>query len=111
MICRLPRPEVAEIDLSAECIWPPARLEQVSGWRCRLDRGVSRRANSVLALAWSGRDLEQACGQVAALYRQAGLRPCFQITPAMVPEGLDAELGREVAVRGIGQCTGPDAVA
>ena len=85
MICRLPRPEVAQIDLSAERIWPPARLEQVSGWRCRLDRGVSRRANSVLALNWSGDDLREACRQVVALYRRTGLRPCFQITPAIAP--------------------------
>ena len=71
MICNLPRPEVAEIDLSAERIWPPARLEQLSGWRCRLDRGISRRANSVLATAWSGGDLEQDCQQVDALYQKA----------------------------------------
>lgn len=92
MISKLPRPEVAELDLSAERIWPPERLEIDSGWRCRLDRGASRRANSVLAVDWSGNELGPARDRVAALYREAGLRPCFQITPASTPPELDERL-------------------
>ena len=92
MISKLPRPEVAELDLSAERIWPPERLEMESGWRCRLDRGVSRRANSVLTADWSAGEPGPACDRVAALYRDAGLRPCFQITAAVTPADLDERL-------------------
>ena len=87
-----PRSEIAELDLSAERIWPPERLEMESGWRCRIDRGASRRANSALAVDWSGDEAGTAADRVAALYRAAGLRPCFQITPASAPPDLDSRL-------------------
>ena len=41
---------------------------------------------------WSGGELGTACDRVSALYRQAGLRPCFQITAAMTPSDLDERL-------------------
>ena len=77
------------LDLSAERVWPPARIQLQEGWRCRLDRGVTRRANSVLAVDWKGRDLDSALVGVEDLYRDAGLTPCFQVTAQAQPEDLD----------------------
>jgi GNAT superfamily N-acetyltransferase len=87
-----------DLDLSAERAWPPARVEELDGWRCRLDRGVTRRANSVLAADWSGKDLLQGFSKAENLYEEAGLTSCFQITPATQPLKLDEAL----AARGYG---------
>lgn len=77
--------------------WPPARLVCVRGWRCGLDRGVTRRPNSVWPLAWEGdAPLAEAIDEVEALYRRAGLRPCFKITRAAQPAALE----RALAARG-----------
>ena len=87
-----------DLDLSAERAWPPARVENLDGWRCRLDRGVTRRANSVLAADWSGKDLPQGFSKAENIYEKDGLTPCFQITPAARPLELDDAL----AARGYG---------
>ncbi|MEM7172358.1 MAG: GNAT family N-acetyltransferase [Pseudomonadota bacterium] len=84
--------EAGPLDLAAEGVWPPARLVRLGGWRCRLDRGVTRRANSVLALEAPASELGSAIDQVEKLYRELGLRPCFQITPACRPGDLPAVL-------------------
>lgn len=77
--------------------WPPARLVRVRGWRCGLDRGVTRRPNSVWPLAWEREaPLAAAVDEVETLYRGAGLRPCFKITRAAQPAALD----RALAARG-----------
>ncbi len=76
--------------------WPAARVVELHGWRCGLDRGVTRRPNSVWALAWDGGvELAAAIAEAAALYREAGLRPCFRIADAVRPAGLDAALAAE----------------
>jgi len=73
--------------------WPPARLVCVQGWRCGLDRGVTRRPNSVWPLAWEGEGrVAEAIAEVEALYRGAGLRPCFKMTRAAQPATLDDAL-------------------
>ena len=92
MTVGLQRSEVRALDLSAERIWPPQDCPLVHGWRCRLDRGVTRRANSVLAADWLGDSLAEAIEAVRSLYRERGLDPCFQITEAAEPDRLDAVL-------------------
>ena len=87
-----------DLDLSAERVWPPARVALLDGWRCRLDCGVTRRANSVLAMDWTGADLERSLTAVEALYLELGLAPCFQITAGSRPQDLD----RILEVRGYG---------
>jgi GNAT superfamily N-acetyltransferase len=82
--------------------WPPARIETVGGWRCGLDRGVTRRPNSVWAFAWDDAvPLDAAIERVETLYRDAGLRPCFRIREASEPAGLETALvGRGYAAEG-----------
>jgi GNAT superfamily N-acetyltransferase len=73
--------------------WPPARCVELHGWRCGLDGGVTRRPNSVWPLAWRGDLLlDAAITQAEALYRDAGLAPCFRITEGAAPAALDAAL-------------------
>lgn len=85
---------IRRLDLGAEEIWPPERLDLLDGWRCRLDRGVTRRANSVLPLYWRGRVLGDSVDAAIARYLEAGLAPCFQITDGADPPDLDGLLER-----------------
>jgi GNAT superfamily N-acetyltransferase len=88
---------MTRVDRLADLVWPAAKVEDLDGWRCRFDRGVTRRANSVLPAA-SGNSLSLAgrCARVEAAYRSAALPICFQVTDAALPEGLD----RFLAARG-----------
>jgi len=80
--------------------WPPERVVELNGWRCGLDRGATRRPNSVWPFAWHAA-IPLAAGIESAerLYREAGLRPCFRITRATSPPTLAAAL----AARGYAQ--------
>jgi ribosomal protein S18 acetylase RimI-like enzyme len=79
---------------AAEC-WPPFSQGILEGWLLRFSEGVSRRANSVLALEETGASaLDLRIDAAESFYRQRGL-PCrFQISGAVQPRGLDAELER-----------------
>ena len=75
--------------------WPPFSQGLLEGWRLRFSEGVSRRANSVLALEESGpSSLAARVDAAEKFYRQRGL-PCrFQISGGVQPRGLDAALER-----------------
>jgi ribosomal protein S18 acetylase RimI-like enzyme len=79
---------------AAEC-WPPFSQGVLEGWHLRFSDGVSRRANSVLALEETGDSaLERRVDAAEKYYNQRG-QPCrFQISGAVLPRGLDAELER-----------------
>jgi ribosomal protein S18 acetylase RimI-like enzyme len=79
--------------------WPAARTRRIAGWTCGFDAGVTRRANSVLPLAWDGGGLDAAIDQVEAAYDTYGLPPIFKLAPGALPAGLDARL----AARGYGE--------
>ena len=77
--------------------WPPERVVDLHGWRCGLDRGATRRPNSVWPIAWRPhRPLAAGIQAAERLYREAGLRPCFRITRAAAP----VELAQALAARG-----------
>ncbi len=96
--------DIEAIDLSAERAWPPARVIDIDGWHCRMDRGVTRRANSILAHG-GAEDLKKRLDKVTNFYGAADLRPCFQITPATNPSALEPLLDE----RGFG-CEGESLV-
>ncbi|HET8728669.1 MAG TPA: GNAT family N-acetyltransferase [Alphaproteobacteria bacterium] len=72
--------------------WPAEHEEEISGWRLGFTSGVTRRANSVLPLDWTGGDLDAAVSEAEARYRARGLAPCFKLTFAALPEGLEGLL-------------------
>ncbi len=79
--------------------WPARETETMAGWSCGFDAGVTRRANSVLPLAWDGGDLDAAIDAVEAAYAARGLPPIFKLAPGAQPAELDARL----AARGYGE--------
>lgn len=71
--------------------WPPQVTERVGSWRYRWASGVTRRANSVLALGEAG-DLDELIGNAEQFYRFRDARPVFQVTSASTPASLVDEL-------------------
>lgn len=54
-----------------------------------------------MPLAWRGGDIDSALADAEDRYRRRGLRPCFKITDAALPAGLDERLeARGYAVEG-----------
>jgi N-acetylglutamate synthase len=81
-------------DIGADA-WPAATTVWLEGWRLGLDRGVTRRANSVLPNAEQPvDDVDALIGEVERRYRADGLRPCFKLTAAAEPADLDRRLER-----------------
>lgn len=71
--------------------WPALSVVEVDGWLVRLSKGVTHRANSALPVRAPG-NLSAALERVEQLYRDHGLAPTFQISPAAQPPDLDAVL-------------------
>ncbi|MDU4694378.1 MAG: GNAT family N-acetyltransferase [Paenibacillus sp.] len=78
--------------------WPPRELESLGAWKLRANRGVTTRANSVLAAGpfpegdW--------LVEVERFYRERGLPPCFHVSESS-PKELDGRLaaaGYEVSM-------------
>lgn len=83
---------IALVEAAAADALRPAEEQRRDGWRLRFNRGVSRRGNSVLPEARGGRPLEDKLDEAEAFYRQRGLPPRVQITPASQPSDLDVRL-------------------
>jgi ribosomal protein S18 acetylase RimI-like enzyme len=83
---------LADIEAAAVRSWPALETADVDGWLWRYASGGSFRANSVSALAFAGKDLDAAVGEVEHRYRAKDARCLFTITEVSQPAGLDARL-------------------
>jgi ribosomal protein S18 acetylase RimI-like enzyme len=81
----------ARIDSLTNQGWPAEAKTELDGWVVRRNRGVTRRANSVLPTN-APFDLERALDYVENLYQAHGITPCFHISPAVQPADLDERL-------------------
>jgi ribosomal protein S18 acetylase RimI-like enzyme len=78
--------------------WPSLTGVHVDGWLVRRTGGISRRVNSVNALAAGRMALGERLAACEALYRSWGMRSVFRITP-LSESGLEEMLlGRGYAV-------------
>ncbi|MEU5862827.1 GNAT family N-acetyltransferase [Nonomuraea sp. NPDC047529] len=80
------------VDLLVHQAWPAYEQRSHDGWVLRSAGGVTKRANSVLALH-APADLDAAIGAAEAFYGERGQSCAFSIGPGTWP-GLDAELAR-----------------
>jgi N-acetylglutamate synthase len=84
---------VLEIEEAAFRAWPALEVAELSGWRLRFTRGVTRRANSVWPNGWQGdTPLVERVEVVEAFAAARGIAPSFQLTSAAKPPELDALL-------------------
>lgn len=81
----------ARIDSLMNQGWPAEAKTELDGWVVRRNRGVTKRANSVLP-ASAPFDLERALDYVENLYQAHGITPCFHVSPAVQPTDLDERL-------------------
>lgn len=88
----LSRDDVRQLERAAARAWPAARIVDVDGWSVRLSGGGARRANSVLPLVFTGRNVDTAIDRVEALYAAAGTRAYFQVSSIAEPADLDQRL-------------------
>jgi GNAT superfamily N-acetyltransferase len=79
-----------EIERRVFNAWPALEVRHLDGWRLRFAGGVTGRANSVWPNEASGAaGVAEKIAAVEHLYREQGLAPRFQITPAAQPADLD----------------------
>jgi ribosomal protein S18 acetylase RimI-like enzyme len=84
---------VAELEECAFRAWPAAEVHERGGWRLRWSSGATRRGNSVLPSAATGRlSLDARIDDVVAFYTERGGPARFQLSPVAEPAGLDAAL-------------------
>ncbi len=86
------RQTIERMERAAALAWPAERLTAMDGWILRESGGGSRRANSVLPLAFCGRDADQGIAHVEAHYRACGLPAYFQVSEIAAPNDLDSRL-------------------
>lgn len=88
-------PWAARLESAAAAALPAREQLASDGWLLRADdRGVVRRANSVLPLQAGERPLQEKVAEVVDWYRQQGRRPRFQLSPVSQPAGLAEVLER-----------------
>jgi GNAT superfamily N-acetyltransferase len=80
----LSRIEDAGLNASA-----PPQQRWIDGWLVRFSPGKAQRARCINAVAPGRLPLSEKLAQCQALYRSAGLRLLFRITPFSQPPGLD----------------------
>ncbi len=85
---------ITELEIAGHRAWPAAEVHRLHGWLLRADKGITRRANSVLPCTYSGEDPDADIDAVISFYGDRNLTPMFQVTEASSPRGLDAILDR-----------------
>lgn len=72
--------------------WPAGEVRDVDGWQVRLSGGGSRRANSLLPLAFTGADVGRALDRVETIYSEHGLPAYVYVSAIAAPADLDTHL-------------------
>jgi len=94
--------QIRRLERVGAACWPATETESLAGWQLGFMSGVTRRANCVLPVEWSGTpELSAAIDAAEAWYRARGLPPVFKLTEAALPTGLpDALAARSYAGEG-----------
>ena len=80
-----------QLDDAMARAWPSANSERVAGWTLRYTGGVTRRANSVLAVGTPA-DVGAAIAAAEAFYHRHAAPPVFLISDASTPTDVGAAL-------------------
>jgi len=75
-------------------LWPSHQTLVMGDWLCRMAAGYSGRANSAALIRPCASLKRDEIGAISALYRAAGLRPAFRLTP-LAGEEVIKVLGEE----------------
>lgn len=80
-------PGVPLLDELMANAWRPVVVENHGGWRYRWAEGVTRRANSALAIGNNG-SIEELVARAEAFYVERGAPALIQVTTASAPQSL-----------------------
>lgn len=80
-------------------VWPALETALDDGWLLRYNGGYTRRANSVLPVYGSSRNIRHKIADCEAFYRQRDLPTVFKLTPAVYPRDLDGVLAAQGYLR------------
>lgn len=72
--------------------WPALKTVQYDGWILRFARGVTKRANSINLLYPSTIPPAEKVAFCEKICRHESVAPCFKVTPAAEPSGIDGLL-------------------
>jgi ribosomal protein S18 acetylase RimI-like enzyme len=84
--------QIIELEQVASNAWVAEEIERLGGWLLRANKGITRRANSVLPLGPPPPPYDDAIEKVVNFYKERGLIPRFQMTEASKPVELDRDL-------------------
>lgn len=82
------RAQVLRLEEAGLNAWPALRVALVDGWVVRFADGFTKRANSANPIYGAEGDLPARIDRVEALYRAAGQRSIFRLSP-LAPPGLE----------------------
>src|ERR1700754_4170692 len=86
--------EVRRLEELAFAGWPALESRDVAGWRLRLSRGYTKRANSINALGPDAEIDGRTLDGLEAAYRERQQRPVWRLTPLAPPTMADLLAGR-----------------
>ncbi|NPD88106.1 MAG: GNAT family N-acetyltransferase [Asgard group archaeon] len=72
--------------------WPPKMILNLNGWKIRISEGITKRANSVSPLEYSGNNLIEDISVVENYYRVNRLPSIFQLHDTFEPVSLQDKL-------------------
>ncbi len=84
--------QIIELEQVASNAWVAEEIERLGGWLLRANKGITRRANSVLPLGPPPPPHDEAIEKVIKFYKERNLIPRFQMTEASKPIELDRDL-------------------
>jgi ribosomal protein S18 acetylase RimI-like enzyme len=92
----VPLEAIRRLEARADLAWPAAETVVHDGWQLRSSGDIGRRVNSVTAGDAGVLPLDDKVAHAEAFYRERCAPPCFKLTAAARPPGLD----RLLAARG-----------
>ncbi|MFW9788081.1 MAG: GNAT family N-acetyltransferase [Candidatus Thorarchaeota archaeon] len=84
--------QIIELEQVASNAWVAEEEGRFGGWLLRANKGITRRANSVLPLGPPPPPTEDAIEHVISFYKERNLIPRFQMTEISKPVELDRDL-------------------
>lgn len=84
--------QIIEMEQIASNAWVAEETERFGGWLFRANKGITRRANSVLPLGAPPPPLDEAIEKAISFYKERDLIPRFQMSDASKPVELDRDL-------------------
>jgi ribosomal protein S18 acetylase RimI-like enzyme len=72
--------------------WPPKMILNLNGWKVRISEGITKRANSVSPMEYSGKNLIDDISTAENYFRVNKLPSIFQLPDSFKPASLQEEL-------------------